>query len=416
MTVGHEANGEVLDRPKDLLSQATVRTSRPVPVPGIARSDPLRERVPLGQILREGIEPTPQLLPGLLYEGRLHSIAGAAGDGKTLVALWMALQVIDRGLPVLYFDAENGPVVMAQRLGEMGADPDSLDHLLHYFPSDFTLLPKDLAALKATAVEVEPALVVFDSLADFLGAAELDENSNTDCTRWFAAVAQPLKDLGVAVLVLDHVPKSGKGGPRGASSKVAKMDAQWELEVAQRFDRVRTGEIKLTCKKDRESWLPRTVKLSFGGGVFARSADVRVKSDSKTRLTENEQKVYDAMRKAGEAGARWTDLERAVGGSKGNVTRGLDGLERYDLYDKRDGRYFARASVPETSQLSDVRDGTARYRNGTEVPDGTRVPAEVPSGTTPPRGGTAGTADAENLGGTSSENTGTVRELSGRED
>lgn len=409
MTVGREANGEVLDGLKGVRPEEILRVSRSMS--GYGRGQPMKVpgRVLLGKLLKDGVEPTPQLVQNLLYKGRIHSIAGAPGDGKTLLALRMALQVVDRGFSALYYDAENGPWVVAERLGAMGADPDALDRFFYYLPGDLTLAPDSLSTLMARVAAVQPALVVFDSLADFLAAAGLDENSNTDCTRWFAAVAQPLKDAGVAILVLDHVPKSGKGGPRGASSKVAKMDVQWELEVNKRFSRDRTGKIKLTCNKDRESWLPKTVMFSFGGGVFARSTDKGEKPDSETGLSENGQKIYDAMRKAGKEGARWSDLEHAVGGSKGNVTRGRDELEGYGLLEKRDRRYFLKEAVPEKSVDEGNPKGTVAYRNGTAVPDGTRVPEGVPTGTTPSRGGTAGTTDAETLGRTHTEEAGTER-------
>jgi KaiC/GvpD/RAD55 family RecA-like ATPase len=82
----------------------------------------------LGELLRNGIEPTPQLLEDLIYEGRVHSIAGLAGIGKTIFAVSMCLQVmLRRGVPVLYLDAENGPKVIAERLHDMGADTRTLD-------------------------------------------------------------------------------------------------------------------------------------------------------------------------------------------------------------------------------------------------------------------------------------------------
>ncbi len=323
MTVGQEVNGEVLDRRTGFEHQGIVRASRPEPVDAIERPDLLRHRVLLGELLEKGVKPTPQLLQGLLYEGKIHSIAGAAGDGKTLLALWMALRVIDQGFSVLYLDAENGPKVVAERLAMMEADLNALDRLFYYLPADLTLDPDSLAVLRATVAEVQPALVVFDSLADFLAEAGLDENNNTDCTRWFAAVAQPLKDAGVASLVLDHVSKSGKGGPRGASSKVAKLDALWEVEVSRRFNRDRTGEIKLTSTKDRESWLPKTARFSFGGGVFTRSVETREEPDPEMHMTGSGRKVHDALRRAGEEGARRCELERSPGLSKGTVQRGL---------------------------------------------------------------------------------------------
>jgi hypothetical protein len=382
----------------------------------------------LGELIRGGIEPTPQLIEGLLYEGRIHSIASGTGTGKTLIALWATLQVMRQGLPVLYLDAENGPKVIAERLEEMGADLDELDRLIHYHAADLTLEPDSVAALLATVDDVEPALVVFDSLADFLGMASLEENANSDVTAWFMKVAQPLKDAGVTSLILDHVPKTGKGGPRGASSKVAKMDVQWELEVTQRFNRDRTGEIELKHTKDRECWLPKIVRFSVGGGVFARSYGTIEEPDEDTKMSDNASLIYDVIVKAGKEGARWTDCRTAVGGSRGATQRGLDELTRHNLVLKRDSRYYVVGPVEEVPNevppegedsgevgpLSEednapdgprpsgpssdeeialpIRDrsgtgvGPTRSQSGPTVPGGTRFSEEVPQGPSPLKG------------------------------
>lgn len=346
-------------------------------------------RVMLGDLLRGGIEPTPQLIEGLLYEGRIHSIAGPPGGGKTLIALWAAMQVMKKGQPVLYLDAENGPKLIAERLGELGADPDNLNEYFHYYPADDVGANKEtVSRLLATIEDSGAALVVFDSFADLLSEAGLEENSNDDCTKWMRKLAQPVKDTGAAVLILDHIPKNGKG-PRGGGSKRAKVDVQWNLDVTQFFDRDRTGEIELKHDKDREAWLPKIVRFSVGGGVFARSAGTIEDKDPDTRMTENASKLLDVMRRSGDEGARWKDLEDAVGGSKGTVTRGLKELGRYQLYGKWNSRYFVNEVVPGNPIDKPNTEGTTRYQNGTTVPNGTGVSGNGTSSTTPLRGGTA---------------------------
>ena len=365
----------------------------------------MRGRVLLGKLIRGGIDPTPQLVPDLLYEGRIHSIAAPTGTGKTIIAEYLALQVIGRGRPVLYLDAENGPQVIASRLQEMGCDLDSLDHLFHYYPAELTLDPGGLTALMETVVDVGPALVVFDSLADFLVMAGMEENSNTDFTRWAAEVMQPLKDLGVASLVLDHTPKGGHG-PRGASSKGAKVDVQWELEVELPFGRERTGEIKLTNSKDRECWLPKIVRFSVGGGVFARSYGTIDVPNPVTKMTDGASTIYDTIVSAGEKGARWSEMERAVNGSKGTVTRSLKELFERELVLKRDTRYYQAGPVPLVQDRSEKNPlpepdwsgtgvGTDVYQNGTAIPNGTGDTGVVPLVPPPFRGGTSGTTDAQ---------------------
>ncbi len=262
---------------------------------GHAAPEGLQGRVLLGELLKGGIEPTPQLLDGLLYEGRIHSIASGPGTGKTLLAEWMAIQVMNQGHRVLYLDAENGPKLIAERLKELGAGLDTVDETFFYYPADLSLDAESMARFKATVEEVGPALVVFDSFADFLALAGLEENSNSDCTLWMTRVAQPLKDAGVAVLLLDHVPKSGSGGPRGAGSKVAKVDVAWSLEVTLSFDRERTGQITLKHTKDREAWLPRMVQFSVGGGVFARSEGT-VEQQEGDGLTNSQRTALEALK------------------------------------------------------------------------------------------------------------------------
>ena len=410
----------------------------------------MQGRVLLGELLRGGIEPTPQLIEGLVYEGRIHAIAGPGGSGKTLIAEWIAHEVMKMGQPVLYLDAENGPKLIAERLQEMGADLDDLDAFFHYFPADLTLATESIVALMETVEEVQPALVVFDSFADFLAMSDLDENSNKDCRLWSLRVAKVLKEMGVASLILDHVPK-GATGPRGAGSKRDVVDVLWNLEVTQPFDRERTGELQIKHDKDRECWLPKIVRFSIGGGVFARSAGTIVDPDEEQSLTGSASDLYDALRKAGEEGMRWTDLLTVVGNSKGNLSRGLAELLAHGLIEKRGARYHLKelpvppgtsrgttsegevpygtndgttwgesgttpgpggttplvplsggtsvpvtvpVTVPENPIYKPVPDGTARYQKGTTVPSGTGESEDGTRGTHPFRGGTSVPSDA----------------------
>ena len=48
--------------------------------------------------------------------------------------LWLILRVLARGAPVILYDLENGLRTVAERLRAMGADPDRIDDLLHYYP------------------------------------------------------------------------------------------------------------------------------------------------------------------------------------------------------------------------------------------------------------------------------------------
>ncbi|PLS84123.1 MAG: hypothetical protein CYG60_19610, partial [Actinobacteria bacterium] len=174
-------------------------------------------RVLIGELISKGVEPPTQLIEDFLYEGRVHAVVSEAGTGKTLLALWAALEVMKEGGSVLYLDEENGGRLIGERLLNMGADLEMLDRSFFYHHSPgITLKANALAELRVTAEAVRPALVVFDSLPDFLALAGLNENEAADVTRWFLEVARPLRDAGSAVLLLDHVVKSAEGRGRYA--------------------------------------------------------------------------------------------------------------------------------------------------------------------------------------------------------
>jgi KaiC/GvpD/RAD55 family RecA-like ATPase len=331
---------DILDRAKQPETNGRASSAR--------QAADVEGRVLLDELLRGGIEPTPQLVEDLLYEGKVHSVAGAPGSGKTFLALYLAIQVMRRGGRVLYIDAENGPRLIAERLRDLGADVDTLDERFYYYPADLTLDVEDLSRLAATVVEVWPALAVFDSFADLIAAAGLEENSNTDCTLWVSKVAQPLKEAGIAVLILDHVPKSAKG-PRGAGAKVTKVDVQWNLETTLEFDRDRTGELTLRHTKDRECWLPRLVRFSVGGGIFTRSAGT-LNDRGRDELTDKQREAFDYIEARSEVGASWGEVGDIISstGTRSNVLKKLVGL---NLIEKRDGRYYAQTKTEPESAI-----------------------------------------------------------------
>ena len=191
----------------------------------------LKGRRLIGKAITDGIEPPAMLIDGILYEGMVHAWHGEPGAGKTLLALWAALRIMQEGRAVLYLDEEGSALTVAERMEGMGADPKLLDDLFHYYQSPgVTLSEESVGSMLLTAKEVGPDLVVFDSWVDFLALNGLNENDSVDVTRWVLQVAYPLRQMGAATLLLDHVNKDGSGkGGRGSSAKLAKLDAGYKL-------------------------------------------------------------------------------------------------------------------------------------------------------------------------------------------
>jgi hypothetical protein len=234
---------------------------------GRPRKGLLAGAVPLGEMMRKGIEPPDELIKGILLEGRTHQIFCGPGIGKSWLALWMAVRLVNRGLRVLYLDKENGARIVRNRLVGLGADPAKVDECLTYVP--FPTLDMEPDAVEDYVNSLEGfSLVIFDSWINYLAAAGLDENSNGDLARWSTTFCAEARKRNISVLLLDHVGKDSGNGSRGASRKLDEMDVAWEVRTLVPFDRETVGIIQLRRRKDREAWLAPTVEFEIGGDPF----------------------------------------------------------------------------------------------------------------------------------------------------
>jgi len=222
--------------------------------------------VKLGDLMRQGIEPPDELIDGVLLTGQVHQIFCGPGKGKSWLALWMAVKLVNRGLRVLYLDKENGARMIRNRLVALGADPAKVDANLVYVPFPSLDLDPDAVADYVNSLDGF-SLVIFDSWINYLAAAGLDENSNGDLALWANTFCAEARSRNISVLILDHVGKNGDGS-RGASRKLDEMDVSWELRTVIPFDREQPGMIQLRREKDREAWLPYRVNFEIGGDPF----------------------------------------------------------------------------------------------------------------------------------------------------
>jgi hypothetical protein len=305
----------------------------------------LQGRVLLGAGIAGELEPPNELEPGLLLSGKVHNVYAAAGTGKTMLMLWVVKRCLERGQPVVVFDMENGPRTISERLRDLGVGAERADKLLHYFPSpNLSLTNEARASYEELLDKVKPALVVFDSWINFLASAGMDENSSNDVAGWAVAYTHPARDRGITVLLLDHVPHEGSHA-RGSTRKKDEVDVMWRLHNTQPFDRDSVGEIVLHREKDREAWLPPSVRFSVGGGsggfVFKRSAGT-IEETAEGDLTSRQKQALDALRVFGEKGARYSEWRR-VSGLKGTTfDRAISALTVRGMVRKSESKYYPR--------------------------------------------------------------------------
>ena len=316
------------------------------------------ERIDLGEPIESGMEPAEMLVPDVLYAGSVHGIYSAGGKGKTFFALWLIKQVIDQDQPVMLLDQENGVRIVSERLRALGVSAEQARRNLHYYP--FPSMPLEAGAsveFEELLDEVKPALVVLDSWINFLASAGLDENSSVDIAQWADAYSQKARQRGMAILLLDHIPKEGNTA-RGSGRKLDYVDVMWELTKPQDFDRETVGRIDLRLKKDREGWMPWGVAFTVGGKdgdlVFGRTA-----FDSSLLATDNllpsDRTTLDALKSFGSSGARDKDWreEATINKGLGRTTyyRSRGTLLEQGLVEEVMGKYFYKAPAKQKSPL-----------------------------------------------------------------
>jgi hypothetical protein len=227
-------------------------------------------RTPLRALLLDGVPPPSWLLEETIYEEKIHWLAGEPGDGKTLFMLGLCVQLIAAGQKIMWIDEESGHNQTVFRLAALGVDPDLIDeHFFYYDRPGMTIRPKDLDGLFREAAEIKPGLVIFDSAADMLGQAELDEDSNREVTTWIKTVLDPLKhEYGASSVVIDHVLKSkdNRGGwARGAGAKKSKSDVLLMSSKDRDFNKDTIGAMSFKVAKDRDGYMPQTFGYRIGG-------------------------------------------------------------------------------------------------------------------------------------------------------
>lgn len=305
----------------------------------------LAGRVLLGEGMERGFEPPEELESGVLLKGRVHQIFSGPGSGKSFIGLWLVKNAIERHERVVYMDHENGKRIISERLGILGVDFDAVDEYLTYLPSPgLTTKDEDVKTWTDLLDELEPDLIVFDSWAGFLAAAGMEENSNDDIVKWSFLFTHPARNRGVTTVVLDHVPHDANRS-RGASRKKDEADVQWKLVKSQDFDRDSVGEIVMFREKDRESWLPPSIKFSIGGGedgfVCSRSEGT-VEEPGNDGFTPSMRKALNILVAVfDEKGATFSEWWNATGQAKSTFGLAKQNLQtRGRVRQGEEGRYF----------------------------------------------------------------------------
>ena len=282
----------------------------------------------------------------LIYPGRLHSIYGEPGHGKTWVSLHLVKERIEVNETVVYldYDEDDGGKSMALRLMSLGANPTLVgEHLRYLNPQGMGTNQLAWVKLKQQIKQWKPTLVVVDTMAPALVELGLNEKDNAEVGAWYAHARWLLRGLNpqAALVIVDHVVKSGEGRgrwARGAGDKLGRLHAAYAVESTVPFSRTNPGHIRLIIAKDRGGEVGREgeaaaiVKFNpYNNGTHLDIAiDTPESADLSTLAAQFENKkviVRDRMMTALRShtdGLTYSELKRAV------RTTGPEGTEVID--------------------------------------------------------------------------------------
>lgn len=158
------------------------------------------------------------LLPGIVPDGGLSIFAGEPRSFKTMAALNLLLAVAGDGWALGHEPGRRGPVLYVTEEGSRSALADRLRHLRAALPPaspiavmhrrGVTLTPAGFADVAEAAAELQPVVVVLDTLAKMMVGSENEVEAIRDALR---PTDRLMAETGCAVVLIHHVSKMREG-------------------------------------------------------------------------------------------------------------------------------------------------------------------------------------------------------------
>lgn len=320
-------------------------------------------------------ESPPVIVPRIAWGGRVTMLAAREKDGKSTLAA-AAAGAVTRGRPFLGEVTATGPVLwvaveehphdLAQRAEHFDTNPDRLVVL--------GITDEPLETLTAAVADVEPTLVVVDSLmtwaARYVGD---DPHSSAKWTPIMSVLTALARDSSAAVMLLHHARKSD-GAYRDSTAIGANVDVILEMSPS-------TEDSNLRNVKARGRWAMQGFSVRYTGTGFELSGG-ELSVETRTMLHIEHTPGISLKRLRDEVGGRAADVDRA-----------LTSLVHRGVVTDRGGAgghaYYAAGTTPGTRGV--VSDNSLWDKAGTSL--GTRGLSQSPTlgGETgqPPQEGTA---------------------------
>jgi hypothetical protein len=223
------------------------------------------------------------LLPGILPAIGLCPIVGPPDNGKTFIALDMALHVASgiagwgrpesRPRDVVFYSGEGFDDVVHNRVMAWckAHDYDKSALKLHFLENFANVLDdSDMDAMVAAIIakELKPAMIVIDTYSRALTEAMLDENSAKEVNQWVKAAEGIKRGFRCAIVPIHHTGKDPVNGGRGSNALYASADAHFIVEA--------NWEHRVFClTQDKLKGWARAAPMHFEANVIDRSLVLR---------------------------------------------------------------------------------------------------------------------------------------------
>jgi hypothetical protein len=251
----------------------------------------------------------------MLYETGVHILYGKPGTMKS----WFSQQLIAK-YTVRIIDLENIFSILKKRLTLLGIESENAG----VFDK-----PIKVEALKQRINEyvlTKPDIVVFDSLSKVLSLVGAKQDNNDEINAFFTEFIDPLRNAGICVVLIDHLPKDGNSDdfPIGAQAKKQNSDVMYL------FKKSKDGKgADLFLAKDREYALESRCEpggdLLFYGRLQLEDCGGAVE----VRVHPELSALIDGRSISASTAKLWFEIEDFIskkeGATKSDVRRGVQG-------------------------------------------------------------------------------------------
>ena len=191
----------------------------------------------------------------LLYAGRVNGMYGEPSIGKSWIAAICLIENIKAGGRVCYWDFEDRPSTLAERMDALNAlELADSPNVVYAVPS----LADDPDAMDNMALWLAggngPGFIILDSATQ--AGSPIDGQAPTD---WYTKYVDHWTSYGIGIVVLDHVPKQKidrPRGPVGSYQKLSRITGAALYVTGRPWTKTEDGMIKLRNDKDRPGDLP----------------------------------------------------------------------------------------------------------------------------------------------------------------